>query len=195
MEGNKKQSPSSTPLQCWRGEKVLIFSLPEFFCVVVTSNLFLRLKMFDPYNLSKEQDWVLTEQLMMIHQPVNSICKEERAMWIRKYHWMTFFFRFEKLATARGWLTNCLKVSGHISFVFSESLTYIYPNTPVKTMESALTAFNIWSVFVPGNNILIFLLQTTIFKLGLTFAAYINSNWDCWRTKYNAELFSFLDLN
>ena len=29
-----------------------------------------------------------------------------------------------------GWLTNCLKVPGHISFVCSKSLTYIYPNTP-----------------------------------------------------------------
>ena len=61
-------------------KKVLIFALPKFRCVVVTANLFLRLKMFDPYNLSKEQDWVLTEQLMMIHQPVNPVFKEERAM-------------------------------------------------------------------------------------------------------------------
>ena len=139
-------------------KKVLIFALPKFRCVVVTANLFLRLKMFDPYNLSKEQDWVLTEQLMMIHQPVNPVFKEERAMWIFSTSaniigWL-FFFRFEN--PARGWLTNCLKVSGHISFVFSKSLTYIYPNTPPKTIESALTAFNILSVFVPGNNMLLF---------------------------------------
>ena len=115
--------------------------------------------MFDPYNLSKEQDWVLTEQLMMTQQPASSVYREEREQcqswtpFANIIGWL-FFFRFEN--PARGWLTNCLKVSGHISFVFSQSLTYIYPKTPPKTMESALTVFNILSVFVPGNNMLLF---------------------------------------
>ena len=60
-----------------KSNQVLIFPFPKFSCAVVTANLFLRLKMFDPYNdLSKEQDWVLTEQLMMTQQPVNSVYKE-----------------------------------------------------------------------------------------------------------------------
>ena len=63
-----------------------------------------------------------------------------------------FYFQFETQGGS-GWLTNCLKVSGHISFVFSASLTYIYPNTRPKTTESALAAFNILSLFVRGNDI------------------------------------------
>ena len=60
-------------------KKVLKFALPKFRCVVVTANLFLRLKMFDPYNLSKEQDWVLTEQLMMTQRSATFSVSEQES--------------------------------------------------------------------------------------------------------------------
>ena len=120
-------------------EKIGSSSFFKIGCVVVTLNLFPRLNMFDPYNLSEEQYQVLSEQLMMKQQvPRNSVSEEK--------HWIFFLIP----SSSRLGLANKLFKSSrtHIFCLLQKFDLYLSKHS---TMESALTVFNILSVLCLGS--------------------------------------------